>query len=149
MPSFAKLLLVYDGSAEAQAALERCTQLSLALSAHVDVVSVVDTQSANAHCGGLLSDLAFHRLEELARGTLDEALVQLTRDGIAASGYVSFGRMTEVVVRHMQAFNPDLIVVGHRQQARRSRWWGERAAHHELTERLSGTTIVTVTLPAA
>jgi nucleotide-binding universal stress UspA family protein len=147
MSPFAKLLLVYDGSAESQAALERCAQLSLALSAQVDVVSVVDAESANAHCGGLLSDLAFHRLEELARSTLDHAVSQLTGDGIVASGYVSFGRLNDVVLRHTQAFNPDLVVVGHRPQARRSRWWRSRAAHHELTERLCGTTIVTVTLP--
>lgn len=147
MSPFAKLLLVYDGSAEAQAALERCAQLSLALSAQVDVIFVVDAESANAHCAGLLSDLAFHRLEELARSTLDHAVRQLTGDGIVASGYVSFGRLNDVVLRHTQAFNPDLVVVGHRAQARRSRWWGSRSAHHELTERLGGTTIVTVTLP--
>ncbi|HEV3427367.1 MAG TPA: universal stress protein [Paraburkholderia sp.] len=146
MSSISRMLLVYDGTREARAALARCSQLSLALSAPVDIVSIVDAESANARCGGLLSDVAFTHIEEHARHTLDEALSQLTNIGIAANGYVKFGRITEVVTRHAQTFNPDLIVLGHRARAKRTAWWGERPAHVDLAERLSGTTIVTVTL---
>lgn len=53
MTTLSKMLLVYDGTAESQAALSRCKQLSLALKAHVDVVSVVDPDSANATCAGM------------------------------------------------------------------------------------------------
>ncbi len=140
------MLLVYDGTREARAALERCSQLSLALSAPVDVVAIVDTESANAQCGGLLSDVAFTHIEEHARNALNDAVSQLADIGIAANGYVKFGRIAEVVTRHAQSFNPDLIVLGHRARAKRPAWWSERPAHVDLAERLRGSTIVTVTL---
>jgi nucleotide-binding universal stress UspA family protein len=146
MSSFSRLLLIYDGTSEARAALERCSQLSLALSSPVDVVAIVDTETANAQCGGLLSDVAYTHIEEHARDTLNDAVNHLTNAGIAANGYVKFGRVAEVVVRHAQIFNPDLIVLGHRSRTKRAAWWRERPAHVDLTERLSGTTIVTVTL---
>jgi nucleotide-binding universal stress UspA family protein len=149
MSSFSKMLLVYDGTDEANAALTRCTQLSLALSAHVDVVSVVDSIGANATCAGMLSDLAFNRLEELARHTLLNAVGQLTDSGVTVRGHLKFGRTVDVVSRHAAAFNPDIVVIGHRLQNGLSRWLRERPIHVDLTERLRGSTIVTATLPAA
>ena len=147
MSSFSRMLLVYDGTSEAQAALHRCSQLSLALSAPVDVVAVVDAEAVNASSGGLLTDVAYTHLEEIARNTLSDAISQLASIGIAANGYVKYGRIADVVARHAQTFNPDLIVLGHRARARR--WWSERPAHADLAERLCGTTIVTVTLASA
>ncbi|WP_245623830.1 universal stress protein [Paraburkholderia nodosa] len=144
MSSFSRMLLVYDGTSEAQAALHRCSQLSLALSAPVDVVAVVDTEAVNASCGGLLTDVAYSHLEEIARNTLSDAVAQLAKIGIAANGCVKYGRIADVVARHAQTVNPDLIVLGHRARARR--WWSGRPAHVDLAERLCGTTIVTVTL---
>lgn len=149
MSSFSRILLVYDGTSEAQAALQRCSQLSLTLSAPVDVVAVVDAESANANCGGLLGDVAYAHLEEMARNTLSDAVAQLVNIGIAANACVKYGQIADVVARHAQTFNPDLIVLGHRARARRSRWWSERPPHIDLTERLCGTTIVTVTLASA
>ncbi|MEX3981090.1 universal stress protein [Paraburkholderia sp. EG287A] len=147
MSSFSRMLLVYDGTSEAQAALHRCSQLSLALSAPVDVVAVVDAEAVNASSGGLLTDVAYTHLEEIARNTLSDAVSQLASIGIAANGYVKYGRIADVVARHAQTFNPDLIVLGHRARARR--WWSGRPAHADLAERLCGTTIVTVTLASA
>jgi len=149
MSSFSRMLLVYDGTSEAQAALQRCSQLSLAFSAAVDVVAVVDAEAVNATSGGLLTDVAYTHLEEIARNTLSDAVMQLANIGIAANGYVKYGRIADVVARHAQTFNPDLIVLGHRARARRPRWWSERPAHVDLAERLCGTTIVTVTLASA
>ncbi|QGZ60169.1 universal stress protein [Paraburkholderia acidiphila] len=140
------MLLVYDGTSESQAALQRCSQLSLALCAPVDVVAVVDAESVNASCGGLLGDVAYTHLEEMARSTLGDAVAQLANIGITANGYVKYGRIADVVARHAQTFNPDLIVLGHRARAGRSRWWRVRPAHVDLAERLCGTTIVTVTV---
>lgn len=140
------MLLVYDGTSEAQAALQRCSQLSLALGAPVDVVAVIDIQSANAMCAGLLTDVAYTHIEEIARKTLGDAIAHLDGIGVNANGYVRYGRIADVVASHAQAFNPDLIVVGHRARARRARWWSERPAHVDLAERLCGTTIMTVTL---
>ncbi|MFM0471400.1 universal stress protein [Paraburkholderia strydomiana] len=149
MSSLFRMLLVYDGTAESQAALSRCSQLSLALSAAVDVVSVVDPAGANAHSAGMLSDLAYSRLEEFARHTLQTAIGKLADSGVTAHGYLTFGRTADAVSRHAANFNSDIVVVGHRTQKGLLRWLGERPVHLDLAERLRGSTIVTVTLPSA
>ncbi|MEM5344193.1 universal stress protein [Paraburkholderia azotifigens] len=147
MSSFSRMLLVYDESAEAQAALNRCSQLSLALSAHVDVVSIVDSVTANATCAGMLSDLACSRMEEHARHALDAAVGHLANAGISAYGHLKYGRPADVISLHVAAFHADIVVIGHRVQKGLARWWGERPVHLDLAERLRGSTIVTVTPP--
>ncbi|WP_073428947.1 universal stress protein [Paraburkholderia terricola] len=149
MSPFSKMLLVYDGTEEAQAALTRCSELSLALSARVEVVSVVDSVSANAHSAGMLGELAYSRLEELARHTLGTAICKLADNGITAHGHIVFGRTVDAVSRHAASFNSDIVVVGHRTQKGLARWWRERPIHLDLAERLCGSTIITVTLPLA
>ncbi|MFM0075958.1 universal stress protein [Paraburkholderia sediminicola] len=149
MPSLSRMLLVYDGTDESHAALSRCAELSLALSAQVDVISVVDSVSANANSAGMLSDLAYMRLEESARHTLRIAIGKLADNGISAHGYVTFGRTVDAVSRHAATFNSDIVVLGHRTRKGLSRWWSDRPVHLDLAERLIGSTIVTVTLPSA
>lgn len=149
MTPLSKILLVYDGTGEAQAALVRCSQLAVAFSSQVDVVSVVDTVSANAICAGLLTDLACHGLEEHARQAIASAVTQLADRGVAAHGHIRFGRTGDVVSRHVAMFNTDFVVVGHRALRGMARWWSERPVHLELADRLRGPTILTVTLPSA
>ncbi|WP_267939403.1 universal stress protein [Paraburkholderia flagellata] len=147
MSSFSKILLVYDGSEEAEVALRRCSQLSIALNAQVDVVSVMDADGMNATSGGLLTDLAYGLLEETARNTLRSAIEKLAVTGVSARGYILFGRTVDAVFRHATAFSSDVVVVGHRTPRGFWRWWrGERPVHVDLAERLRGPTIVTVTL---
>ncbi|HZZ12850.1 MAG TPA: universal stress protein [Paraburkholderia sp.] len=141
------MLLVYDGTDESHAALSRCAELSLALSAQVDVVSVVDSISANANSAGMLSDLAIMHLEEAARHTLRTAIGKLADGGVSAHGYLTFGRTVDAVSRHAATFNSNIVVLGHRAQKGLSRWFRDRPAHLDLADRLPGSTIVTVTLP--
>ncbi|WP_243468767.1 universal stress protein [Paraburkholderia sp. PGU19] len=147
MSSFSRMLLVYDGTLEAQAALKRCSQLSLALSAHVDVVSVVDSITANATCAGLLSDLACSSMEAHAQHALDVAVTHLMNLGVTAHGFIKFGRTIDVVPLHVAAFHADIVVIGHRARSGFARWWGERPVHLDLAERLRGAAIVAVTAP--
>ena len=90
------MLLVYDGTNEANAALARCASLSRALSATVDVVAIVDNVTANARSAGLLGG-AHQRLAESAHRDLQRAVDTLTDDGIAARGYLRFGRTADAV----------------------------------------------------
>ncbi|WP_321803773.1 universal stress protein [Burkholderia sp. BCC1993] len=140
------MLLVYDGTDEAQAALARCSALSRALSAAVDVVAIVDPVTANAQSAGLLSDLAHHRLEEFARDELQRAVGKLADDGIVARGFVRFGRTADAVAAHALTTRPDLVVVGHRARSGFARWWRERPAHFDLAERLRGAALIVVTV---
>lgn len=140
------MLLVYDGTDEAQAALARCSALSRALSAAVDVVAIVDPVTANAQSAGLLSDLAHHRLEEFARDELQRAVGKLADDGIVARGFVRFGRTADAVAAHALTTRPDLVVVGHCARSGFARWWRERPVHFDLAERLRGAALIVVTV---
>ena len=114
MSSLSRMLLVYDGTNEANAALARCASLSRALSATVDVVAIVDNVTANARSAGLLGELAHQRLAESAHRDLQRAVDTLTDDGIAARGYLRFGRTADAVAAHASTTRVDLIVVGYR-----------------------------------
>jgi nucleotide-binding universal stress UspA family protein len=144
-----RVLLVFDETDEGYAALTRCSDLSLALSAQVDVVSIVDAVGSNAACAGQLSDLGFTCLEELARRALGMAVDHLTNKGVNANGYVAFGRTVNAISRYAEALAPDFVIVGHRPRNTIPRWWRDRPVHADLAERLFGSTIVTVTLPSA
>ncbi|KWA28573.1 universal stress protein [Burkholderia territorii] len=143
------MLLVYDGTDEAQAALARCAALSHALHAAVDVVTVVDPVTANAQSAGLLTDLAHHRLEEFARDALRRAIGKLEDDGIDARGFLRFGRAADAVAAHALTTRPDMVVVGHRASSGFARWWRERPVHFDLAERLRGAALIVVTVPLA
>ncbi|WP_258048608.1 universal stress protein [Burkholderia anthinoferrum] len=149
MSALSRMLLVYDGTDEAQAALARCSALSRALSAAVDVVAVVDPATANAQSAGLLSDLAHRRLEEFARDDLQRALGTLADDGIVARGFVRFGRAADAVAAHAMTTRADLVVVGHRARSGIARWWRGRPVHFDLAERLRGVSLIVVTVDAA
>ncbi|RQR49552.1 universal stress protein [Burkholderia sp. Bp9140] len=143
------MLLVYDGTNEANAALARCASLSHALSATVDVVAIVDNVTANARSAGLLSELAHERLAEFAHGDLQRAVGKLTDDGVAARGYLRFGRAVDAIASHATTIRADMIVVGYRAPTGLARWWREPPVHVHLTERLHGATLVVVTTPSA
>jgi nucleotide-binding universal stress UspA family protein len=143
------MLLVYDGTVESQAALAHCSRLSLALSAEVDVMSVVDSITSNARSAGMLSDLAYTHLEEAARHTLHTAVGKLAENGVTAHGYLCIGRTVDAVSRHAVASRSDIVVVGHRSRRGLSRWFGQRPLHLDLAERLRGSALVTVTVPLA
>jgi nucleotide-binding universal stress UspA family protein len=145
MEPFARILLVYDSSPEARSALTRCVHLAAALSATVDVVSVVDSENLNALSGGQLSGEAFTQLQRLAREAVDDATSRLERYGIKAHGHVAFGRTLDALPMHANMLRSDMVMIGHRACERGFRWWGERPIHASLAERLKGVTIVTVT----
>ncbi|KAG8152335.1 universal stress protein [Burkholderia catarinensis] len=142
------MLLVYDGTNEANAALARCASLSRALSATVDVVAIVDNVTANAQSAGLLSELGHQRLEEFAHRDLQRAVGKLTDDGIAACGHLRFGRAADAIAAHASTTCADMIVVGYRARTGFARWWRERPVHFDLAERLHGAALIVVTVPS-
>ncbi|MFL9937334.1 universal stress protein [Paraburkholderia sp. RL18-103-BIB-C] len=139
------MLLFYDGSAEAKSALFRCAELSVALAALVDVVTVVDFLDANAICAGMLTDVAATQMEEQARSGLKDAIDELGLNGVAARGHVAFGRVADAISQMTELLKSDVMVVGHRTRTRFARWYSDRPLHVDLVERVKGTMIVTVT----
>ncbi|QCP54849.1 universal stress protein [Trinickia violacea] len=139
------MLLVYDGTDEAKSALLRCAELSVALAARVDVVTVVNFADDNAMCGGMLSSAAMTQLEDQARSALREAIDALGVNGVVARGHVVFGGVLEAITRMVDLLQSDVIVVGHRTRSWLERWYHGRALHVDLVERVKGSMIVTVT----
>jgi nucleotide-binding universal stress UspA family protein len=147
MQKHSRILLLYDGSAEARLALARCAQLAMALSASVDVLSIVDSSNLNAACGGQLSGLAFEHLEQLAREAADEAIAQLRSDGIFAHGHIAVGQTVDTLSRHANVLSPDIVIVGHTGRRRLARWWHGSPLYADITERLRGLTVVVAVTP--
>ncbi|WP_251031333.1 universal stress protein [Paraburkholderia strydomiana] len=145
--SIHRILLVYDATDESHAALLRCSQLSVELSAQVDVVLVVDLVSSTARSAGTLNDLVYSHLEEAARHTLWAAVDQLADKGVTAQGHLTFGRTVDAILRQVAVLNSHIVVVGHRTRKGLSRWLGGRPMHLVLAKRLRESTLVTVTLP--
>ncbi len=148
MQEHSKILLLYDGSDEARLALARCAQLATALSAFVDVLSIVDSSNLNAATGGQLSGLAFIHLEQLAGEAADEAIAQLRRDGISAHGHVAVGQTVDTLSRHANVLSPDIVIVGHRVRRRLARWRHGSPLYADITERLQGLTVVVAVTPS-
>ncbi|MBP0594159.1 universal stress protein [Paraburkholderia sp. LEh10] len=139
------MLLFYDGTTEAKSALLRCASLSLALSAVVDVVTVVDCIGTGAMTGGMLSEVLVLQLEANARSALKDAIDELGMNGIFARGHLVFGHAADAISQMLELLSADLIVVGHRAKTGFARWYGSRPLHLDLLERLKGAMIVTVT----
>lgn len=147
MQAHSRILLLYDGSTEARLALARCAQLATALSAFVNVLSIVDSTNLNAATGGQLSGLAFVHLEQHAKEAADEAIAQLRSDGIFAHGHVAVGQTVDTLSRHAKVLSPDIVIIGHRVRRRLARWWHGSPLHADITERLQGITVVVAVTP--
>lgn len=94
----------------------------------------------------MLSDVLVSQMEENARSALKDAIDELGLNGVFARGHVAFGPTAEAISRIVEKLSSDLIVIGHRAKAGRSRWFGARPLHIDLVERLMGTMIVTVSV---
>ncbi|WP_240057523.1 universal stress protein [Paraburkholderia azotifigens] len=146
MPNDSRILLFYDGTTEAKSALLRCASLSLALAAVVDVVAVVDCIGTGAIAGGMMNEVLVLQMEANARSDLKYAIDELNMNGISACGHLVFGHAVDAISQLLERLSADMIVVGHRVKTGFARWYGGRPLHIDLSDRLKGATIVTVTV---
>lgn len=147
MKPFDKILLVYDGSPEAECALTRCLQLAAGLSASVDVISAVDTEHLNAVSGGLLTGDAFAHLHLHAERTVSDAMTRLQSHGVIARGHVGIGAWVDVLPRQAALLSSDMVMIGQQARESVSRRWKTLPLYVRVAERLRGLTLVTVTCP--
>ena len=146
MNSDQRILIYYDGSAEAKSALVRAGRMAVALDAHTHVLTVVDTGTSVVSTAGLLCDLAYVGIENTTRDLLKEALDQMSESGIVVSGHIAVGNVVESIARHAEMLDVDLLVVGYRNRRGFARWLGAAATYTGLVERAKGRTVVTVPL---
>ena len=104
-----KILVAYDGSAEAKLALERTAEIAKLESAEVAVISVVPVM-AGARGGGIdpTSDVGEHRRQ------LNEAVEALKGMGVEARPLEVVGHPADAIVHTAEQEGTNLIVIGSR-----------------------------------
>ena len=105
-----KILICYDGSAEAEQALERAAEVAAAVPSRVTVVSVAEPLYPVA----VLSDLVDPAESKAHRRLLDDAARKLHDRGIEAAVLEPSGDTAEAIVDVAKQEGADLIVVGSR-----------------------------------
>ena len=105
-----KILLCYDGSDEADRALERVAELAAAAPSAVTIVSVADP----VHRTGPFAGYAAPSEEEAHRSLLEQARGLLAVFGIEAATLEPAGDATDAVVTAARDTCADLVVVGSR-----------------------------------
>ena len=105
-----KILVCYDGSAEAERALERAAEIAAAASSRVTVVSVAEPLYPVA----VLADLVDPAELQAHRRLLDDAARTLRERGVKATLFEPSGDTADSIVDLAKQEAADLIVVGSR-----------------------------------
>jgi nucleotide-binding universal stress UspA family protein len=103
-----KILLCYDGSAEAERALERAVEIATVVPSRVTVVSVAEPIYPVA----VLADLVDPAETEAHRRLLDDAVRTLRARGVEAGTVEPAGDTADLIVEMARQEAADLIVVG-------------------------------------
>jgi nucleotide-binding universal stress UspA family protein len=105
-----KILVCYDGSAEAEHALERAAEVAAAVPSRVTVVSVAEP----LYPVTVLSELVDPAEVQAHRGFLDTAARKLRDRGVEATLFEPSGDVADSIVDLAEQEAADLIVVGSR-----------------------------------
>ena len=106
------ILLPTDGSDATQAAVDHAGALAAVHDATVHVLSVVDTRNRfESPSSGLAPDAWIASERERARQAIDEAARALPED-VPVERVVEEGVPKSVIVEHIEAERPDLVVMG-------------------------------------
>lgn len=122
-PMYRTILLSYDGSREAREALRQGADLARATLAAVHLLAIIAPEQGEPLAeGGSSSGLTELERDEVHR-VLDEGAAQLRSSGLGVQVHLAYGNAAEEIGRVARQVGADLVVVGHREQGRLSRWW--------------------------
>jgi nucleotide-binding universal stress UspA family protein len=104
-----KILVAYDGSAEAKLAVERAAEIAKLEKAEVAVVSVVPVM-ADARGAGIdpTSDFPDHRRQ------VDEAVARLKELGTTARAIEAVGNPADAIIQVAETEGTNLVIIGSR-----------------------------------
>ncbi len=145
---FKRVMLCYDGTVVGRRALRRGAELAIALHAEVHVLSIAPEGPADpAVAAGAAGHACLIDPADAQRKLLEESLDWLRARGVAATGHLSHGHITDQIVAHAQSLAIDLIVLGHYPQPTGGYWWtsGQRGS---LAERAHCCILVAVDAPS-
>ncbi|MFN8200988.1 MAG: universal stress protein [Solirubrobacteraceae bacterium] len=115
------IVVAYDASDSARAALERAADLTQALDAKLILVSVAPVMQGIARTGGIdPTDPPEQRAAEL-----DEAQALVSGRGVQAESVVAVGHPDEGIIEVAKERDADLIVIGSRQVGMVARLLGQ------------------------
>jgi len=135
MPSFDRILLCYDATAEGQAALRCGAMLAKQLRSDTHLVAIFDCARWTRGFD-VLSSVGFDVEEEGARAILQKGVDRLREWDICATEHLVTGDLGIEIPRLANNLKVDLIVIGHHHQGFFTRWWiGEN--HALLLEHVS------------
>ena len=111
-----RIVLGYDGSEGADAAVRWCQTVAPLLDAEVIAVGAVDLVPfiGLPPVSTPVSGATVDRIEESTQATLDEGIAPLRNEGIACRAMVRTGNPGEVLIQVATEEDADLIVVGRR-----------------------------------
>jgi nucleotide-binding universal stress UspA family protein len=138
---FKRILLCYDGSEAARAALNQGAELAIFFKAEVHLLLVlqVGADPALIACAAgyasLVDDLG------MSQTLVAQSVERLRARGVTAHGHVTRGDTIDEIVSYAKSLCVDLIVVGHYPRASGGRWWAG-ATKLALAERVNCSVLI-------
>jgi nucleotide-binding universal stress UspA family protein len=114
---FRNILVAYDGSAPARAALAQAIDLAQAQNAQLTVLTVAPPVSSYVGLGGLSSDQLKGEIEAWADRVAREAVAEAP-EGVIVHHLERSGRVGEEIVKELDQRGYDLVVLGSRGRSR-------------------------------
>ena len=137
---FKRILLCYDGSDAARAALKQGAELAIFFKAevHLLLVQVGADPALVASAAGYASLVDNVGLNQTM---VAQSVERLRARGVTAYGHVTRGDTIEEIVSYAKSLAVDLIVVGHYPRPAGGRWWAG-PAKLALAERVNCSVLI-------
>jgi nucleotide-binding universal stress UspA family protein len=124
---YKRILLASDETRESLVALREGALIARALAAEAFLLIVERPTAGHRMADGIYP---VPRDSKAALELLGLGLTRLRRLGVSCRGEVVFGEPAAEIAAYAQAFQADLIVVGHRRRSLVERWWsGQSGAY--------------------
>lgn len=121
---FKRILIAYNGSAEGKHMLAPSTKgLAAFVNAEVHLLAVATMPTNMYVAEGFVPVELIDDEKVRAQKVLDEGLAALRARGFTVTGHLAVGDPMEEITRAANELQCDLIVVGHTQRSKMSRWW--------------------------
>ena len=121
---FKRVLIAYNGSAEGKHMLSPSTKgLAALANAEVHLLAVATMPTNMYVAEGFVPVELIDDEKVRAQKILDEGLGALRARGFNPTGHLAVGDPVEEISRAAGELQCDLIVVGHTQRSKMSRWW--------------------------
>lgn len=121
---FKRVLIAYNGSAEGKHMLSPSTKgLAAFVGAEVHLLAVATMPTNMYVAEGFVPVELIDDEKVRAQKVLDEGMGALRARGFNVTGHLAVGDPVEEISRAAGELQCDLIVVGHTQRSKMSRWW--------------------------